>query len=49
MVEAAGHEVKRLKRVRIENVLLGELPEGGFAPLTKSEKTELLRLSGLAG
>lgn len=48
IVEAAGHEVKRLKRVRIENVVLGDLPDGGFVALTKREKAELLRLSGLS-
>lgn len=47
MVEAAGHEVKKLKRIRIENVKLGDLPEGDYVPLTDREKRELLRLSGL--
>lgn len=49
MVEAAGHEVKRLKRIRIENVKLGDLPDGEYAPLSEWEKQELLRLSGLLG
>ena len=37
MVEAVGHTVKRLRRIRIENILLGDLPEGAWRPLTGAE------------
>ncbi len=47
MVEAVGHEVKRLKRVRIENVELRDLPDGAYVPLSSREKAELLSRVGL--
>ncbi len=43
MVERVGHEVKRLMRVRIENLELGDLKIGQWTPLTVSEKRELFR------
>ncbi len=43
MVEAVGHEVKKLKRIRIETLSLGELPEGACLRLTRSEREDLLR------
>lgn len=43
MVEKVGFEVKRLKRIRIENILLGDLKEGQLKNLTKIEKNELFR------
>ncbi len=47
MVEVVGYDVKRLKRVRIENIFLGELGEGEYRKLSASEKKELLgRISG---
>ncbi len=42
MVEVVGHMVKRLKRIRIENIHLGNLEEGEYLPLTVSEREELL-------
>ena len=48
MVEAVGHEVKRLKRVRIENVKLADLADGEYVRLSNSERTELLVRVGLA-
>ena len=47
MVEAVGHTVKRLKRIRIENILLGDLPEGEWRPLGHAELTELYRRLGI--
>lgn len=47
MVEAVGYEVKRLKRIRIENVELADLPDGAYAALSSSERRELLRRVGL--
>lgn len=41
MVAAVGHDIKRLKRVRIENIKLGNLVEGEARPLTDSEKNTL--------
>lgn len=42
MVEAVGHDVKKLKRIRIENVLLGSLEEGEYVQLSAKERQELL-------
>ncbi|EKD29886.1 MAG: RluB, partial [uncultured bacterium (gcode 4)] len=47
MVEAVGYTVKRLKRIRIENVFLGNLEEGEYAPLTKAEKRVLFQKIGI--
>lgn len=41
MVEKVGSEVKNLKRIRIENIELGNLKEWEYKPLTKWEKEEL--------
>ncbi len=41
MVAAVGHDIKRLKRVRIENIKLGNLVEGEARPLMDSEKNTL--------
>lgn len=46
MVAVVGYDVKKLKRVRIENILLGDLPEGNFRKLTNLEKTKLLERIG---
>lgn len=43
MVEKVGSEVKNLKRVRIENIELGNLKEWEYKALTKSEKDELFK------
>ena len=41
MVEAVGSEVKKLKRIRIENIHLWDLKEWEYKALTKNELTEL--------
>ena len=43
MVEKVGSEVKNLKRIRIENIELGNLKEWEYKSLTKSEKDELFK------
>lgn len=43
MVEVVGHTVKKLKRVRIENILLGELEEGEYRALSKTELQGLFK------
>jgi 23S rRNA pseudouridine2605 synthase len=47
MVEACGHQVKKLKRIRIEHILLGEMPEGAYRELKRGEREELLRRAAL--
>lgn len=42
MCAAVGHPVRRLIRVRMGSVTLGDLPPGQYRPLTKEER-ELLR------
>jgi 16S rRNA U516 pseudouridylate synthase RsuA-like enzyme len=42
MVEAVGHAVKKLKRIRIENIDIGDLKEGEFVKLTSLEREQLL-------
>jgi 16S rRNA U516 pseudouridylate synthase RsuA-like enzyme len=37
MFYKVGYEVKRLVRVRIGHLRLGEMPRGSWRPLTKSE------------
>lgn len=41
MVESVGHEVKKLKRVRIENILIGNMKPGEYRRLTQTELSEL--------
>ena len=43
MVEALGHEVRALKRLRIINVKLGKLRPGEVRPLSSKEVRELQR------
>lgn len=43
MVEACGFQVKKLKRIRIEHIQLGEMPEGAYRELKRWEREELLR------
>jgi 23S rRNA pseudouridine2605 synthase len=43
MFYAFGYEVKRLVRVRIGNLRLGDLPRGHWRPLSKSELASLAR------
>jgi len=49
MCQAVGHPVRRLIRVRMGPLILGDLPPGQHRPLTKEEQ-ELLRVAaGLQG
>ena len=41
MLEAVGNKVVKLKRVRIKNIKLGDLPVGKFAYLSQSEINDL--------
>lgn len=43
MVEKVGSHVKKLKRVRIENITLWNLEEGEYKHLSKGEKQELFK------
>jgi 23S rRNA pseudouridine2604 synthase len=47
MVEVVGSDIKKLKRIRIENIELGDLAEGEWRKLTHIEKTELFRGIGV--
>lgn len=44
MCEAFGFHVRRLRRVRIMNIHLGDLPRGQWRDLTEDEKRELFGL-----
>ena len=44
MCEYYGYRVVKLKRVRIMNILLGDLKEGEYRDVTEEERKELLRL-----
>ena len=44
MCEALGYEVKDLVRVRVMNIRLGSLKEGGYREVTDEELDELYRL-----
>ena len=46
MLEAVGHPVHRLKRVRFGPVVLGDLPLGGWRPLTETERHALAEIAG---
>lgn len=43
MVRNVGHQVIRLKRVRVANIRLGSLPPGAWRHLTEKEKNKLLK------
>ena len=43
MGEACGYRVKDLQRIRIMNLLLGELPEGACREVTEAEFAGLVR------
>lgn len=43
MVSKMGHNVVRLKRIRVANVRLGNLPSGSWRHLTAAEKSKLLK------
>lgn len=47
MVAAVGYDVKKLKRVRIENIRLGDLAEGEAREMTFSEKKTLFDRLGM--
>jgi 23S rRNA pseudouridine2604 synthase len=42
MIKVAGHKVKKLKRVRVMMIHLGNLKRGQYRLLTESEQTQLL-------
>lgn len=46
MCEALGYRVRALKRIRVMNIHLGNLPEGDCRELTEAEVSELMRLTG---
>lgn len=43
MCEACGMRVEDLQRIRIENITLGDVPEGSYRKLTPEEERELRR------
>ncbi len=43
MVESVDHAIKKLKRIRIENIMLGDLAEGEWRRFTEREKRELFQ------
>ena len=47
MIEAVDYDVKKLKRIRIESINLGNLVDGEYRKMTEEEKGEILkRISG---
>ena len=46
MVAAVEYDVKRLKRIRVENIMLGDLEEGQWRRFTESEKQGILQRIG---
>jgi len=44
MVRKVGNSVKKLKRIRVANIRLGNLAEGEWRYLTEKEKEELLKM-----
>ena len=46
MVRKVGNHVADLKRVRVANIRLGDLPEGGWRHLTPAERKGLLAAAG---
>lgn len=49
MLEAVGHPVLRLRRVRFGPLRLGDLPPGEWRELTSDEMRELRRIAGMEG
>lgn len=49
MCEYCGYQVRKLKRVRILNIQLGNLKKGEYRKLTEQELYELYQLSGKSG
>lgn len=48
MCEQLGYDVRALKRVRVMNIELGNLPSGKVRELSKKELSELRRLTGMS-
>lgn len=49
MCEALGYRVRGLRRIRVMNIRLGDLPPGSWRELTEEELCELNRLTGRSG
>lgn len=49
MCDSFGYNVVRLKRIRIMNIRLDNMKEGRYRNITRSERDELYRLTGLDG
>lgn len=47
MCEHFGYDVRELKRIRIMDIELGDLPEGQWRMATKAERAKLLKYAGL--
>lgn len=47
MCEYCGYDVKRLVRIRVMNIELGDLKEGRYRDITKRERKELLEQLGM--
>nr|MDD3720199.1 pseudouridine synthase [Candidatus Gracilibacteria bacterium] len=48
MVEEVGGKVKKLKRIRIENIELGDLPIGSYKRLSKDELRNLFKILNIS-
>lgn len=46
MVAAVEYDVKKLKRIRVENIMLGDLEEGQWRRFTENEKAGILERIG---
>jgi pseudouridine synthase len=46
MVEVVGSDIKKLKRIRIENIHLGDLKEGEYRRMAESERIWVLKRMG---
>ncbi|MBX9809059.1 hypothetical protein K2X92_01585, partial [Candidatus Gracilibacteria bacterium] len=44
MVAAVEYDVKKLKRIRVESIMLGDLEEGQWRRMTTNEKQSILDL-----
>ena len=44
MCEELGYQVRDLERVRIMNILLGNLLEGSYRELSKTEQSQLKKM-----
>jgi 23S rRNA pseudouridine2604 synthase len=43
MVTAVEYDVKKLKRIRVENIMLGDLEEGQWRKFTEKEVEDVLK------